>query len=194
MANRYQFESELTGYINVYEDSGKYENRCFSYTITDDALKEAEKDREELLKWVDSKVNPKRVGLNPEPWNDEGKQGMCCKYSYKEGGTKQIPIFVDAEGTPIPKEMLRSVGKGTKAVLTVQQKPYTKPMRGTSMNVLIVQITELSTFEGASDSGALDADQLLKMVSKRDGFKVDSPAVMDSREESSSDSDNAYDF
>ncbi len=193
MANRYQFESELTGYINVYEDSGKYNNRCFSYTITDDAVKEAEKDRKELLKWVDSKVDADRTALQPAPWR-ESTDGMFIKYSYADGGSKQIPIFVDSEGTPIPKEMLRSVGKGTKAVLTVQQKPYTKPNRGTSMNVLIVQITKLVTFEGASDSGALDEDQLLKMVGKRDGFKVDSPAVMDSREESSSGSDNAYDF
>ena len=27
--NRYVFETELEGFINVYQDSGKYENRTF---------------------------------------------------------------------------------------------------------------------------------------------------------------------
>ena len=48
--NRYVFETELEGFINVYQDSGKYENRTFSYKIPEDILTKIEKDRKELLK------------------------------------------------------------------------------------------------------------------------------------------------
>ena len=71
--NRYVFETELEGFINVYQDAGKYENRTFSYKIPADILTKVEKDRKELLKWVDTKLeNPKRVALNPPPYDDEG--------------------------------------------------------------------------------------------------------------------------
>ena len=89
--NRYVFETELEGFINVYQDSGKYENRTFSYKIPEDILTKIEKDRKELLKWVDTKLeNPKRVALNPEPWDDEG----LCKYSYSDTAKKPIPVLI----------------------------------------------------------------------------------------------------
>ena len=49
MANRYTFPTTLNGFVNVYEDSGKYNNRSFAYTVPKATLQKMESDREELL-------------------------------------------------------------------------------------------------------------------------------------------------
>ncbi len=172
--NQYVFETELEGFINVYEDSGKYENRTFSYRVPDAVLKQVEKDRKELLKWVDSKLdNPKRVALNPPPFDDEG----LCKYSYSDQDKKPIPVFVDTEGSPLSASDLQGLRKGTKAVLIVNQTPYTKPAKGTSLKVVGVQVTKLVTASGASDSGDLSLDDVNAIFGTREGYKSASPSV-----------------
>ena len=48
--NRYQFTTELGGYVQLYKDGGKYNTRSFAYTITQATLAEVEADRVELIK------------------------------------------------------------------------------------------------------------------------------------------------
>tara|TARA_R100001082_G_scaffold63612_1_gene35722 strand:- start:1593 stop:2165 length:573 start_codon:yes stop_codon:yes gene_type:complete len=186
--NQYVFESELTGFINVYQDSGKYENRTFSYTLPAKVIKQVEKDRKELLKWVDSKLEkPDRVALNPEPYDEEG----LCKYSYSDTDKKPIPVFVDTEGSPLSDSDLQSLRKGTKAVLIVNQTPYTKPAKGTSLKVVGVQVTKLVTMNGASDSGDMSVEDVNAIFGTRDGYKASSPTVSAPAADTSAES---YDF
>tara|TARA_R100001594_G_scaffold9419_1_gene23095 strand:+ start:231 stop:809 length:579 start_codon:yes stop_codon:yes gene_type:complete len=174
--NQYVFPTTLEGYINVYQDSGKYENRTFSYKIPDDIIDQVKKDREELLKWVDSKIdNPKRVALNPEPFDEEG----LCKYSYSDTDKKPIPVFVDTEGQPLSESDLQNLRRGTEAILIVNQTPYTKPAKGTSLKVVGVQVTKLVTGSGASDSGDLSVDDVNAIFGTRKGYKASSPTVSD---------------
>jgi hypothetical protein len=186
MKNRYVFDAVLDGYINVYEDSGKYNNRSFSFRLPADVLEQAEADREELLTWAKSKVdNPKRVAINPAKWDEEG----LVKYSYGGETNRVEPVFVDSAGDPVEQSVLRDVRKGTKVRLIVQQSPYTKPSLGTTLKVLGVQIIELVTGSGAIDSGTLSAEDVSAIFGEVKGYRASSPAVrrVESEEES-------YDF
>lgn len=172
--NQYVFDSEITGYVNVYKDSGKYENRTFSYWLPDDVKKRVEKDRVELLKWVDSKLeNPGRVNLNLEPWDSDG----LCKYSYSDTDKKPIPYFIDTEGSPLSDSDLMNLRKGTKVKLIVNQTPYTKPAKGTSLKVIGVQVIKLVTGNGASDSGDLSIDDVKEIFGQTSGYKASTPTV-----------------
>ena len=186
--NRYVFETELEGFINVYQDAGKYENRCFSYKIPAEILEKIEKDRKELLKWVDSKLDsPKRVALNPEPWNEEG----LCKYTYTDTSKNPVPVFVDTEGQPLSDSDLQNLRKGTQVILIVDQSPYTKPAKGTKLKVVGVQVTKLVTATGATDSGDMSLDDINSIFGTRDGYKSASPTVSDNRPAELA---NSYDF
>ena len=191
MANRYKFATELTGFISVGEDSGKFNNRTFAYTIPTDTLNQIETDREELLTWAKSKASG-RVQVAMTPWDDTG----VCKYTYGEGDgsrkAKPEPVFVDTSGDPIEKAVLMGVRKGTKVNIIVDQKPYAMgPNVGTSMRVVGVQIVELVSGNGAVDSGDMSVEDVAAMFGKVDGFKADSPAV---RPAAVSATEDSYDF
>ena len=189
MANRYTFDTTLTGFINVYEPAGKFNNCCFSFIMPQSVMTEAEADREELIKWCKTKVaNPNRVALNPPKWDDEG----LVKYAYDGDTGRPSPVFVDTSGDPIEKAVLKDVRKGTKVRIIVQQKPYTKPAMGTTLKVLGIQIVELATGTGAVDSGELSASDVAAMFGTVDGFKQDSPSVRQV-EETTTETDS-YDF
>ena len=177
MANRYVFNTTLEGFINVYEDSGKFNNRTFAYKFDAATLEQAEKDREELLKWAKSKATG-RVQEAMTPWDDEG----LCKYTYGAGDGsrkgKPEPIFVDSDGEVIDRNILKDVRRGTKVRLIVQQKPYSMgPNVGTSLRVLGVQIIELATGNGAVDSGDMSVDDVAALFGKAEGYKASEPAV-----------------
>lgn len=183
--NRYVFDTTLEGYVNVYEPSGKYNNCCFGFRLPPQVLEQAESDREELLEWAKTKVdNPKRVALNPPKWDDEG----LVKYSYAGESGRPEPVFVDTEGSPIERSVLRDVRKGTKVRLIAQQSPYTKPSLGTTIKVLGVQIVELVAGNGAIDSGDLSAEDVASIFGTVQGYKASQPVV---REGGSGES---YDF
>ena len=191
MANRYKFATELTGFISIGEDSGKFNNRTFAYTIPSDTLNQIETDRVELLTWAKSKASG-RVQVAMTPWDDAG----VCKYTYGEGDgsrkAKPEPVFVDTSGDPIEKSVLMGVRKGTKVNIIVDQKPYAMgPNVGTSMRVVGVQIVELVSGNGAVDSGDMSVEDVAAMFGKVDGFKADSPAVRPAAVASTEDS---YDF
>ena len=155
--SRFTFATELCGYISIAKDSGKYNNRSFSFVIPPETLTEMEEDRKELLKWATSKVQ-QRCTEGMLRWDDEG----LCRYSFGAGlgGGKgrQAPVFIDSDRKALSKETLSSVAQGTKAILIVDQKPWvmkkTKVV-GTLLHVLGVQITELVT------SSQLNADREL---------------------------------
>lgn len=191
MANRYKFQTVLDGFVSVGEDSGKFNNRTFAYTIPADVLPKVEADREELLQWAKSKTSG-RVQEAMTPWDEAG----VCKYTYGAGDgsrkPKPEPVFVDTNGDAITKEILLTVRKGTKVNLIVDQKPYAMgPNVGTSMRVIGVQIVELVTANGAVDSGDLSVEDVAAMFGNVDGYKADSPAVRDARPE---DEATDYDF
>ena len=180
--NRYVFETVLDGFVNVYEDSGKFNNRTFAYAIPHETLAQVEEDRVELIKWAKSKASG-RVQEAMTPWDDAG----VCKYTYGEGDgsrkPKPEPVFVDSDGKPVEKSVLLSVRKGTKVNLIVDQKPYAMgPNVGTSMRVIGVQIIELATGNGAVDSGSLSVEDVAELFGSVDGFKASEPAVRKAEE------------
>lgn len=192
MANRYKFATTLDGFINVYEDSGKFNNRGFSYMIPPETLEQVEADREELIKWAKSKSSG-RVQVAMTPWDDAG----ICKYTYGAGDgsrkAKPEPVFVDSSGSPIEKNLLRDVRKGTQVNLIVDQKPYAMgPNVGTSMRVIGVQIVKMVTGNGAVDSGVLDAESVAELFGEVPGYKQGDPAVR--QEDSTPNTDDASDY
>ena len=187
--NRYVFTSTLEGFINVGEPSGKFNSCCFSFRLTPEVLEQAEQDREELLEWVNTKADPRRTALNPAKWDEE----RLVKYSFDGETGRARPVFVDTNGDPVPLEVLKGVYRGTRVKLAVQQVPYTKPARGTTLKVLGVQIVELATGNGAVDSGSLTVADVVDMFGKSDGYKASDPAPRraEDKEEVTADS---YDF
>ena len=171
--NTHTFETVLEGFINVYEDSGQYNNRTFAYKLPSSVLEQCEKEREELLSWARTKAKG-RVQEAYEPWNEEG----LAKFTYGGETKKPEPIFVDTEGAPIERAVLRAVRRGTKVRLIVHHKPYVIPQKiGTSLRVLGVQIVELATGNGAVDSGTLTVDDVVAEFGCVDGFKQADPTV-----------------
>lgn len=173
--NRHCFATTLDGFIQVFEDSGKYNNRAFGFTIPQENIAAMEDEREELLKWAASKTaNPKRVEVALTKWDESGN----VRYSYG-GDTKRLePVFVDSDGEPVSKDILKSVRAGTKVNVIVQQSPYLYGNKiGTKFQVVGVQIVELVTGSGAVDSGSLSTEEVASMFGKVDGFKASEPAV-----------------
>lgn len=192
MANRYTFPTTLVGFVNVFEDSGKFNNRTFAYTIPKETLAQAEEDRSELIQWAKSKATG-RVQEAMTPWDDSG----IAKYTYGEGDgsrkPKPEPVFVDTDGTPLDRSTLRDIRAGSKVRLIVDQKPYSMgPNVGTSLRVIGVQLVELVTASGAIDSGNLSVEDVADMFGKVDGFKAGDPSVR--KAETTEETGDAYDF
>lgn len=190
--NRYTFETVLEGFVNVGEPSGKFQNCCFSFRIPKDVLEnQVEPDRVELLEWAASKGTTKRT--NDPKWDEDG----LVKYTYnqQEEGVTKMPevVFVDTDGDIIPLETRKAIRKGTKVVLIVQQKPYTKPKLGTKLIVLGAQVLEMNSGQ-VVDSGDLGAEDVASLFSKRDGFKLSTPNVVAVEEQPDEDEEGGYEF
>lgn len=185
MANRYTFETELEGFINVGEPSGKFNNCCFAFRLPGAVLEKAEADREELLAWAKTKVSG-RVNTNLPKWDDEG----LVKISYGGDTGRPAPVFIDSEGSVLEDAVRTSIRKGTKVRLIVDQKPYTKPSLGTTIKVLGVQVLELAS-GAVTDSGDLSDDDVIALFAKSAGFKQSTPAPRAAATESVED---AFDF
>lgn len=175
MANRYIFNSTLTGYIRI--DEPNQFGCTFEYTIPDETIKEMESDREELLAWCRTKL-PKADKVRELPWAN----GTTVKYQYQQPDAKNpnpAVVWVDTEGSPLDKEVLRSVREGTKVRLIVQQKPnpYADKI-GTKLIVLGAQILELNAGK-VVDSGDLTVDdvQALFAAAPVVGYKASAPQV-----------------
>lgn len=186
--NRYVFQTTLEGFVNCGEPSGKFNNCSFAFTLTSDVLAQAERDREELMQWVNSKITG-RVAENLPKWDELG----LVKYSFDGDTGRARPVFVDADGDPLSMETLKSISKGTKVKIACQQVPYTKPNKGTTLKVLGVQVIELVAMNGASDSGSLSTEDVVELFGSTDGFRQDQPAVRQT-EQSAEPVGTGYDF
>ena len=87
----------LEGYQAVMKPSK------FGYSLAaivgEDMKDTLEDDREDSLKWAQSKLkNPKRSTLKPEPWEEVAEGKYKVKFSWKE---ENRPPVVDTEGTPV---------------------------------------------------------------------------------------------
>jgi hypothetical protein len=182
MSNRYKFSTKLSGYIRIDEDGGKFNNRSFSFTIPPADLEKIEADRSELISWIKSRDN-KRLAEGVPIWDENG----VVKYSYGAGdGSRKPrpePVFVDTNGDPVSKDVLKSTREGTKVNIIIQQKPYAMGTFNTSLRVIGVQIVELVTGNGAVDSGDMSVEDVAAMFGSVDGFKASEPAVRDDRPE-----------
>lgn len=190
--NRYTFETTLEGYVNIGEPSGKFKNCCFSFRIPKDVLEgQIEPDRKELLEWAATKGTTKRT--NDPKWDEDG----LVKYTYnqQEEGVTKLPevVFVDTDGDIVPLETRKGVRKGTKVVLIVQQKPYTRPKLGTKLVVLGAQILELNSGQ-VVDSGDLAQEDVAALFGKRDGFKLSAPNVAAVEADDEEEEEGGYEF
>ena len=72
---------------------------CLSTIFDPGMIEKLEKEREEGLKWAESKLkNKKRGVLKPEPWEEVDENKFMVKFKWKE---EKKPIIVDTEGTPV---------------------------------------------------------------------------------------------
>ena len=186
--NRYVFQTTLEGFVNCGEPSGRYNSCGFKFRFDKETQAQADKDREELMAWVNSKATG-RVGENPCKWTDDG----LVSYDFDGDTGRPRPVFVDTNGDPLSIETLKSVSKGTKVKIACQQFPYLKPNKGTSIKVLGVQVIELVTYNGASDSGSLSTEDVVELFGSTDGFRQDQPAVRQT-EQSAEPVGTGYDF
>ena len=164
----------LSGYQAILKPSK------FGYSlkaVVDDALvKQLETEREDCLKWAESKLkNPKRSTLRPEPWEEVAKGKYIIKFSWAED--KRPPV-VDTEGTPITNADT-PVYEGSKVKIGFIQKPYILRdgvTYGTSLKLSGVQIVSIQSGAGV-DTGDLDEDSVAELFGKTNGFKADDPNV-----------------
>ena len=145
--------------------------------VGQDIVEALEKEREDCLKWAESKLTkPKnRCVLRPEPWEEVEKDQYTVKFSWAED---KCPPIVDTEGTPITN-LDTPVYEGSKVKIGFHQKPYV--MRdgvtyGTSLKLSGVQVVSIQSGAGV-DTGDLDEEGVAELFGKTSGFKADDPNV-----------------
>jgi len=144
--------------------------------VDQDMVDKLETERQECLKWAESKLkNPKRSTLRPEPWEEVAEGKFIVKFSWAE---EKRPPVVDTEGTPITN-IDTPVYEGSKVKLGFTQKPYILRdgvTYGTSLKLSGVQIVSIQSGAGI-DSGDLDQEDVAELFGKTSGFKADDPNV-----------------
>ena len=164
----------LEGYQSVLKPSK------FGYSLKaivgEDIISKLETEREDCLKWAESKLkNPKRSVLKPTPWEEVSEGKYLIKFSWSED--KKPPV-VDTEGTHITDERT-PLYSGSKVKLAFFQKPYILKDQityGTSLKLVGIQVVTANGSAGL-DAGDLNADDVAEMFGKTDGFKVGDPNV-----------------
>jgi len=164
----------LNGYQAVLKPSK------FGYSLKaivgSELIKELETERDDCLKWAESKLkNPKRATLKPTPWEEVADGEYVIKFSWAED--KRPPV-VDTEGTPITN-MDTPVYEGSKVKIGFIQKPYILRdgvTYGTSLKLSGVQVISVQTGAGV-DTGDLDEDGVAELFGKTSGYKADEPNV-----------------
>lgn len=172
----------LEGFQCVLKPSVKFNNYTLSAVINEDMIEALESDREQALKWAETKLaNPKRSTLRPEPWEEVSEGKYKVKFSWKEDAK---PPVVDTEGSPIlDKET--PIYSGSMVKLAFYQKPYVlvdKVTYGTSLKLAGVQLVTAGGTAGV-DTGDLSEEAVANLFGKTKGFKVGEPAVTPSEED-----------
>ena len=144
--------------------------------VGEDMISKLETEREDCLKWAESKLkNPKRSVLKPTPWEEVSEGKYLIKFSWSED--KKPPV-VDTEGTPIRDETT-PVYSGSKVKLGFTQKPYILKdgsTYGTSLKLSGVQIVSIQSEVGV-DTGDLDEAGAAELFGNTAGFKTSEPNV-----------------
>jgi len=153
----------------------------FGYTLSaligEDLQAALETDREEGLKWCQSRVsNPKRSVLKPEPWEEVESGELKVKFTWNEDNK---PPIVDTEGTPVTDEDI-PLYSGSTVKIAFYQKPYIlndKTTYGTCLKLVGVQVVTAGAGAGV-DVGDLDLEDVVELFGTTQGFKVGEPNVM----------------
>jgi len=145
--------------------------------VGDDLISKLETEREDCLKWAESKLTkPKnRCVIKPTPWEEVSDGKYLIKFSWSE---EKKPPIVDTEGTPIVSEDT-PVFSGSKVKLGFIQKPYILRdgvTYGTSLKLSGVQIVSIQSEVGV-DTGDLDEAGVAEMFGNTSGFKTSEPNV-----------------
>ena len=144
----------LEGYQAVLKPS-KY-GYSLSASVAQDLIDTLETDRNESLKWAESKLkNPKRAVLRPEPWEEVAQGTYKIKFSWND---ETRPPIVDTEGTPVTDDRT-PLFSGSKVKLAFYQKPYVLKdgvTYGTSLKLVGVQVVALNGVAGM-DTGDMNA-------------------------------------
>jgi hypothetical protein len=164
----------LEGYQAVLKPSK------FGYSlsaIVDKALVEKlEEDREDSIKWAQSKLkNPKRATLKPEPWEEVSDGQYKVKFSWNE---ETKPPVVDTEGTVITDENT-PIYSGSRVKLAFRQKPYILRdgvTYGTSLKLVGIQVVSVGSSAGV-DTGDLGETEVAALFGQTKGFKASEPNV-----------------
>ena len=164
-----------------------------SAVVDENMVECLETDREDSLKWAQSKLkNPKRSTLKPEPWEEQSPGQYKIKFSWNED-TK--PPIVDTEGTLIEDENT-PLYSGSQCKLAFYQKPYILKdgvTYGTSLKLVGVQVVTLNGQAGV-DTGSLSSEAVANLFGKTAGFRLDEPNVTATPTETDTTDEDNLDF
>ena len=152
----------------------------FGYSLAavvgDDVINTLQTERDEVLKWAESKLkNPKRSTLKPEPWEEVAEGKYKIKFSWNE---ERRPPVVDTEGTPVT-DTKTPLYAGSTVKLGFYQKPYILRdgvTYGSSLKLVGVQVVTVKGAAGV-DTGDLDATEVAELSGTTSGFKTSDPNV-----------------
>ena len=147
-----------------------------SAVVDDTIVDTLEEERNEQLKWAESKLkNPKRSTLKPTPWEEVSDGKYKLKFSWNE---ENRPPVVDTEGTLLNDAKTPLYG-GSTVKLGFYQKPYILRdgvTYGSSLKLVGVQVVSVNGQAGV-DTGDLDANEVAELFGKTSGFKTSDPNV-----------------
>jgi len=165
----------LEGYQAVMKPS-QY-GYSLSAIVGQDIVDKLEDDREETLKWAESKLkNPKRSVLRPEPWEEVSEGKYKVKFAWKE---EAKPPIVDTEGTPIT-DVSVPIFSGSKVKLAFYQKPYILKdgvTYGSSLKLKAVQVVSVNGSAGV-DVGDMSTEDVAELFGTTAGYKTSEPNVI----------------
>ena len=164
----------LEGFQAVLEPS-KF-GYSLSAIVDSDTIDKLETERNDVLKWAESKLkNPKRSTRKPEPWEEVSEGKYKIKFSWSED--KRPPV-VDTEGSPIT-DTKTPLYAGSTVKLGFYQKPYILRdgvTYGSSLKLVGVQVVSVKG-EAGVDTGDLDAEAVAELFGTTSGFKASDPNV-----------------
>tara|TARA_B100001250_G_scaffold26152_1_gene21606 strand:- start:502 stop:1080 length:579 start_codon:yes stop_codon:yes gene_type:complete len=147
-----------------------------SAIVCEDIVDTLEKERDDVLKWAQSKLkNPKRATLKPTPWEEVSEGKYKLKFSWNE---ENRPPVVDTEGTLLNDAKTPLYG-GSTVKLGFYQKPYILRdgvTYGSSLKLVGIQVVSVKS-EAGVDTGDLDANEVAELFGKTSGFKTSDPNV-----------------
>jgi len=172
---------KLEGFQAILEP-GKF-GYSLSAVVDSSVVDELEDERQDVLKWAESKLkNPKRSTLKPTPWEEVAEGKYKLKFSW---GEDKRPPVVDTEGSPITDTKVPLYG-GSTVKLGFYQKPYILRdgiTYGSSLKLVGVQVVELNKEAAGIDSNDLDEAQVADLFGKTSGFKATEQASNNVQEE-----------